>query len=81
MIADGGDFVGTAVYILKPRKPLRWLDPGVFGTLGVGAGFALAAKTVNPGSEVLVKSFCKIYFYYFQIIVIFIILHKSQQKV
>lgn len=52
MIADGGDFVGTAAYTLKPRKPLRWLDPGVFGTLGVGAGFAIAAKAVNPESEV-----------------------------
>lgn len=52
MIADGGDFVGTAVYILKPRRPLRWLDPGVFGTLGVGAGFAVAAKAINPSSEV-----------------------------
>jgi len=52
LIADGGDFVGTASYIVQPRRPLRWLDPGVFGTLGVGAGFAIAAKATNPDSEV-----------------------------
>ncbi len=44
LIADGGDFVATAAYILQPPGPLRWLDPGPFGTLGAGAGFALAAK-------------------------------------
>ena len=29
LIADGGDFVGTASYIVKPRSSLSWLDPGV----------------------------------------------------
>ncbi len=52
MVADGGDFVATASYILHPRAPLSWLDPGVFGTLGVGAGFALGAALARPGSEV-----------------------------
>ena len=52
MVADGGDFVATASYILRPRSPLAWLDPGVFGTLGVGAGFALGAALVRPESEV-----------------------------
>ena len=51
-VADGGDFVATASYILRPRGPLAWLDPGAFGTLGVGAGFALGAAVVNPQSEV-----------------------------
>ncbi|MFS8085418.1 MAG: thiamine pyrophosphate-binding protein, partial [Acidobacteriota bacterium] len=51
-VADGGDFVGTASYILRPRGPLAWLDPGAFGTLGVGAGFALGAAVVRPQSEV-----------------------------
>ena len=36
LIADGGDFVGTASYTIRPRNPLGWLDPGPFGTLGVG---------------------------------------------
>ena len=52
LVADGGDFVATASYILRPRKPLSWLDPGVYGTLGVGAGFALGAKLVYPEKNV-----------------------------
>jgi len=52
IVADGGDFVGTAAYILRPRAPLSWLDPGVFGTLGVGGGFALGAKLCRPGADV-----------------------------
>lgn len=51
IIADGGDFVATASYTVRPRGPLSWLDPGVFGTLGVGAGFAMGAKLVRPDSE------------------------------
>ena len=43
-VADGGDFVATASYVLHPRTPLSWLDPGAFGTLGVGAGFAHRAR-------------------------------------
>ncbi|MEY4513975.1 MAG: hypothetical protein RLZZ450_6097 [Pseudomonadota bacterium] len=52
LVADGGDFVATASYIVAPRAPLSWLDPGVFGTLGVGAGFAMGAKVARPESEV-----------------------------
>ena len=52
IIADGGDFVGTASYILRPPHPLSWLDPGPFGTLGVGGGFALGAKSAFPDKEV-----------------------------
>jgi len=52
LVADGGDFVATASYVLHPRAPLTWLDPGAFGTLGVGAGFALGAALARPGSEV-----------------------------
>ncbi len=52
IIADGGDFVATASYILRPRSFTGWLDPGVFGTLGVGSGFALGAKLCYPSSTV-----------------------------
>ncbi|MFN8285972.1 MAG: thiamine pyrophosphate-binding protein [Chitinophagales bacterium] len=52
LVADGGDFVATSAYTLRPRAPLSWLDPGVFGTLGVGAGFALGAKLVFPEKDV-----------------------------
>ncbi|WP_373496328.1 thiamine pyrophosphate-binding protein [Aquiflexum sp.] len=48
LVADGGDFVATASYVLKARQPLSWLDPGAYGTLGVGAGFAMAAALVYP---------------------------------
>ena len=51
-VADGGDFVATASYVLHPRGPLTWLDPGAFGTLGVGAGFALGAALARPDREV-----------------------------
>ncbi len=51
MIGDGGDFVATASYIVHARAPLSWLDPGVFGTLGAGAGFALAAGLCRPEAE------------------------------
>ena len=54
IVADGGDFISSASYILRPRRPLSWLDPGPFGTLGVGAGFALGAKLVRPSADVWV---------------------------
>jgi acetolactate synthase-1/2/3 large subunit len=44
--------VATAAYVLRPRAPLSWLDPGAFGTLGVGGGFALGAALTRPGAEV-----------------------------
>ena len=52
LVVDGGDFVATASYVIRPRGPLRWLDPGAFGTLGVGGGFALGAKLSRPSAEV-----------------------------
>jgi thiamine pyrophosphate-dependent acetolactate synthase large subunit-like protein len=52
IVVDGGDFVATAAYTVSPRQPLSWLDPGVFGTLGVGGGFALGAKLCRPEADV-----------------------------
>ena len=46
LVADGGDFVATASYITSPRSPLSWLDPGPFGTLGVGAGLCHGGQAV-----------------------------------
>jgi len=54
LVADGGDFVGTASYTIRPRSALGWLDPGPFGTLGVGGGFAIGAKSSFPKKEVWV---------------------------
>lgn len=45
-------FLGVCANIIRPKAPLSWLDPGAFGTLGVGAGFALAAKLVHPDADV-----------------------------
>lgn len=53
-VADGGDFVGTSSYIVRPRSPLSWLDPGVFGTLGIGGGFAAGAKLCRPDQTVVI---------------------------
>ncbi|MCM2316314.1 MAG: thiamine pyrophosphate-binding protein [Thermoanaerobaculia bacterium] len=54
VVGDGGDFVATAAYTVSPTGPLTWLDPGAFGTLGVGAGFALGAKLARPDAAVWV---------------------------
>ena len=54
LVADGGDFVATASYILRPRSPLSWLDPGPYGTLGVGGGFAIGAATIFPDRPVYI---------------------------
>jgi len=54
LVADGGDFVASAAYILKPPGPLTWLDPGAFGTLGCGGGFAMGAKLTYPNSDVVI---------------------------
>ena len=52
IIVAGGDFVATASYILRPRFQLGWLDPGPFGTLGVGAGFILGSNFACPNSTI-----------------------------
>lgn len=52
-IGDGGDVVTISAQAVRPRNPGQWMDPGALGSLGVGTGFALAAKVVNPEKEVL----------------------------
>ncbi|MEX0606644.1 MAG: thiamine pyrophosphate-dependent enzyme [Halofilum sp. (in: g-proteobacteria)] len=52
-IGDGGDVVTISAQAVRPRQPGHWMDPGALGSLGVGTGFALAAKTVHPQKEVL----------------------------
>ena len=53
VIGDGGDFVATAAYVLKLEQPQLWMDPGPLGTLGVGPGYAMAAKLVRPDAHVV----------------------------
>jgi acetolactate synthase-1/2/3 large subunit len=52
-IGDGGDVVTFAGNVVRPKGPGLWMDPGPLGTLGVGTGFALAAKMVAPQREVV----------------------------
>ena len=49
---DGGDIVSTTARWLQVSHPGHVLDPGPFGSLGTGPGYALAAKVVHPEKEV-----------------------------
>lgn len=51
VVGDGGDFVATAAYVLKLEWPQLWMDPGPLGTLGVGPGYAMAAKLARPDAK------------------------------
>jgi acetolactate synthase-1/2/3 large subunit len=53
VIGDGGDFVATSAYVLKLEWPQLWMDPGPLGTLGVGPGYAMAAKLTRPDARVV----------------------------
>jgi acetolactate synthase-1/2/3 large subunit len=53
-IGDGGDFVATAASVLRIHEQGHWLDPGPLGTLGVGPGYAMAAKLAKPQSPVVI---------------------------
>jgi acetolactate synthase-1/2/3 large subunit len=52
-IGDGGDVVTISAQAVRPRGPGNWMDPGALGSLGVGTGFAMAAKLAHPRKEVL----------------------------
>jgi len=52
-IGDGGDIVTISAQAVRPRRPGQWMDPGALGSLGVGTGFAMAAKLANPAKEVV----------------------------
>lgn len=53
VIGDGGDFVSFAGRFIEPRLPGRWLDPGPYGCLGTGPGYAMAARIAHPDSPVV----------------------------
>ncbi|MCK6505221.1 thiamine pyrophosphate-dependent enzyme [Myxococcota bacterium] len=54
IVCDGGDIVGTAAKVVDVHAPGHWMDPGPLGTLGVGPGFAMAAKLARPDSPVVI---------------------------
>lgn len=45
---DGGDIVSTTARWLRVSTPGHVLDPGPFGTLGTGPGYAIGAKVALP---------------------------------
>ena len=54
VIGDGGDIVTFAARVLNINEPGHWLDPGQFGCLGAGSGFAAAAQLARPGKQVCI---------------------------
>jgi len=53
VVCDGGDFVSYAGRVVDSWEPGCWLDPGPFGCLGSGPGYALAAKLAHPDRQVV----------------------------
>jgi len=53
IIGDGGDFVSYAGRVVPSYEPGCWLDPGPYGCLGAGPGYALAAKLARPDKQVV----------------------------
>jgi acetolactate synthase-1/2/3 large subunit len=53
VIGDGGDFVSYAGREVPSYEPGCWLDPGPFGCLGIGPGYAMAARLRHPDSQVV----------------------------
>ena len=53
VIGDGGDFVSYAGRVIDSFTPGCWLDPGPYGCLGSGPGYALAAKLAHPERQVV----------------------------
>jgi acetolactate synthase-1/2/3 large subunit len=56
IVGDGGDFISFAGRLIERARPGLWIDPGPFGCLGSGPGYAMAAKLANPDKEVLLLS-------------------------
>ena len=56
IVGDGGDFVSFAGRLIERRKPGLWIDPGPFGCLGSGPGYAMAAKLAHPDRQVFLLS-------------------------
>ena len=52
VIGDGGDFVSYAGRMIETHEPGCWMDPGPYGCLGSGPGYALAAKLARPDRQV-----------------------------
>ena len=53
VVGDGGDFVSFAGRVVDSYEPGCWVDPGPYGCLGSGLGYALAAKLARPERQVV----------------------------
>ncbi|MGB0873295.1 MAG: acetolactate synthase [Solirubrobacterales bacterium] len=53
IVCDGGDFVSYAGKYVDTYEPGCWMDPGPYGCLGTGPGYALAAKLAKPDKQVV----------------------------
>jgi acetolactate synthase I/II/III large subunit len=53
VIGDGGDFVSYAGQLVDSHELGCFLDPGPFGCLGMGPGYALAAGIAHPGRQLV----------------------------
>jgi acetolactate synthase-1/2/3 large subunit len=53
IVGDGGDFVSYAGRVVDSYEPGCWVDPGPFGCLGSGLGYAIAAKLAHPERQVV----------------------------
>jgi acetolactate synthase-1/2/3 large subunit len=53
VICDGGDFVSYAGKYVEVHQPGGWLDTGPYGCLGNGLGYAIAARVVRPGAQIV----------------------------
>jgi thiamine pyrophosphate-dependent acetolactate synthase large subunit-like protein len=53
VIGDGGDVVAAVSRVLRIHRPGHWLDPGPFGCLGVGPGYAVGVGAAGYGSQIV----------------------------
>jgi acetolactate synthase-1/2/3 large subunit len=53
VIGDGGDFVSYAGKYVDSYQPGTFLDPGPYGCLGMGPGYALAAGLAHPDRQIV----------------------------
>jgi acetolactate synthase-1/2/3 large subunit len=52
VVGDGGDFVSYAGRMIDTYEAGCWMDPGPYGCLGSGPGYAIAAKLARPDRQV-----------------------------
>ncbi len=53
VIGDGGDFVSFVGRMIESERPGCFLDPGPYGCLGSGMGYAIAARLAHPDRQVV----------------------------